>query len=397
MAARFRRARHITAAASALATCVLLGAHAAPAAGSGQMSWPQYGFDPGRSNFNNYEDLLSTRTVVHLRREWTFRQTTGEFLATPAVAGGVLYAAACDGAVYALDAATGRRLWRNLTVQACFSSPAVYGGGVFIGSNRQHALFALRASTGKVLWKLAMRNFTYAAPAVADGVVYADDASGQVYAVGASSGRLIWSHNTGTALAAPVTVSAGVVYAGNAGKGMVALDAASGRQLWTFAAPETSQVFLNYATVVGPAAYLTQPDRMYAISTITHHTLWSAPAASGSGGGSQAVAGGVLVQANNGASCMDARHADDGRLLWTFCDSGYLSCTPSIADGVVYIGQSGYPHRLYAVSLRTGKKLWSYQLPAAAVFGSPVAVAGMLYAETYSSTRSGVLYAFGLP
>ena len=58
---------------------------------------------------------------------------SGNVLASPAVANGVLYIAAEDNNLYAFDAATGAQL-RKVAVDAFISSPAISNGRVFIGS-----------------------------------------------------------------------------------------------------------------------------------------------------------------------------------------------------------------------------------------------------------------------
>lgn len=54
---------------------------------------------------------------------------------SPAVAGGVVYVGSNDGYVYALNAGTGRRLWRYRTGLGVYSSPAVSDGAVYVGSD----------------------------------------------------------------------------------------------------------------------------------------------------------------------------------------------------------------------------------------------------------------------
>ena len=51
------------------------------------------------------------------------------------MADGVVYIGGFDGYVYALDAATGERLWRFNTYGWIDSSPAVVGGVIYVGSS----------------------------------------------------------------------------------------------------------------------------------------------------------------------------------------------------------------------------------------------------------------------
>jgi glucose dehydrogenase len=51
------------------------------------------------------------------------------------VANGIVYVGSNDGGVYALDAATGKVLWKVLTVGAVDSSPEESNGVVYVGSD----------------------------------------------------------------------------------------------------------------------------------------------------------------------------------------------------------------------------------------------------------------------
>ena len=55
-------------------------------------------------------------------------------LSSPAVANGVIYIGSGDDSVYALNAATGAKLWSYHTGNQVFSSPTVANGVVYVGS-----------------------------------------------------------------------------------------------------------------------------------------------------------------------------------------------------------------------------------------------------------------------
>ena len=117
---------------------------------------------------------------------------------SPAVADGVVYVAASDGNVYALNAATGFQVWslpcwsggrlpggggRVISAgDTVFSSPG--GGGrssVYAGSADGN-LYALDAATGARLWSAATGGYVYSSPAVTNGTVYVGSTDGNVYA-----------------------------------------------------------------------------------------------------------------------------------------------------------------------------------------------------------------------
>ena len=91
---------------------------------------------------------------------WTF-QTGGNapspLLATGAAMaldGGTLYASSQGGAVYALDATTGKQRWVVTTPSAMDAPPSVAGGAVFVTTEAGEVL-AFRASDGALAWSYA--------------------------------------------------------------------------------------------------------------------------------------------------------------------------------------------------------------------------------------------------
>ena len=97
---------------------------------------------------------------------WRFR-TGGRLRASPAVAGQIVYQGSTDGVLYALDESTGKLRWKyetegvqNDSEKAGFdrrsivSSASVSEGVVTFGSRDAHQ-YALDAKTGRFLWRIA--------------------------------------------------------------------------------------------------------------------------------------------------------------------------------------------------------------------------------------------------
>src|SRR5436305_11974804 len=102
------RARWVKRAALACALAVLALPSAAMA------DWPVYGHDLANTR-NGGTAGPSAAEVPGLSQAWSFKSPTGDFTATPVIAGGILVAGDQGGYVYALSAVTGKLLWsRNL-------------------------------------------------------------------------------------------------------------------------------------------------------------------------------------------------------------------------------------------------------------------------------------------
>jgi outer membrane protein assembly factor BamB len=163
-----------------------------------------------------------------------------------AFADGRIYAATGRAEALALDAATGRILWRKPIDAPARSAPTVVGNMLYfctldqklVGMTTQGvqvwSYTATRADTGVL---------AEASPAYADGLIVAGFESGDLACLHADTGNLAWTDNLGTlkgsasllefstVRGAPV-LDNGIVYAIGLGGLMAALDLRSGRRVW---------------------------------------------------------------------------------------------------------------------------------------------------------------------
>jgi outer membrane protein assembly factor BamB len=88
-----------------------------------------------------------------------------------AIADGLLYIADVTGALFCLDAETGRCLWTHRTKAEVWGSPLVVDGKIFLGT--QKSLWALAAGREKkVLSEIRLGSPVWCVPVVANGVLY---------------------------------------------------------------------------------------------------------------------------------------------------------------------------------------------------------------------------------
>jgi alcohol dehydrogenase (cytochrome c) len=107
-------------------------------------------------------DEINRQTVGALRLKWVYQLASGDdpVEATPLVVDGIMYVTEPPSSVLALDAATGRLLWKyqrtllGAVRQCCWNTNqgvAVFGTRVYVGTLDAH-LVALDGATGKVAW-----------------------------------------------------------------------------------------------------------------------------------------------------------------------------------------------------------------------------------------------------
>ena len=131
-------------------------------------------------------DQIGTSNVGRLRPQWVFQsEEKGKFETTPLVVDGVMYVTGQENLAYALDARTGRTIWRYQhpwpeDVRLCCGTVnrglAVLGDKVFLATLDAHVV-ALDAKTGNVVWDVVAadyrkgHSFTLAPLAVKDKII----------------------------------------------------------------------------------------------------------------------------------------------------------------------------------------------------------------------------------
>src|SRR5262249_36920003 len=228
MLRRLRSSRCVASAGVVACLSALVGAAPPPAPGTARAARPRPGrVPPAHNGYNMFETPLTTGNVSQLGRKWAVA-TPGMVDSSPAVAKGIVYVGTDGGAVLALKASTGKTLWTVRPGGAVYSSPAVSHGVVYVSVAGQNGgLFALNATTGRKLWRFA-HGATSSSPSVANGVVYIS--AGPLYAVNATTGKQIWSFCCGVSTSP--AVANGMVYIGS--MDLTAVDAATGHEVWSF-------------------------------------------------------------------------------------------------------------------------------------------------------------------
>ena len=108
-------------------------------------------------------DQINTANVKDLRVEWMFQTGKGgAFETVPLVVDGVMYLTAGDGVAMALDARSGRQLWRYAHVFPAGHNASGVNRGLAILGDRLFMVtpdayvIALEARTGKLIWQSEM-------------------------------------------------------------------------------------------------------------------------------------------------------------------------------------------------------------------------------------------------
>jgi hypothetical protein len=120
------------------------------------------------------------------RVRWRFGGSFSRSIATVAIADGIAYGADLDGFVVALDAASGRELWRHDMLAPVWASPLVAGGRVYISDTDGEMVVLEAGPRLRVLAEVSMPAPIYRAPAAAGGALYLMTAD-RLYALAATA------------------------------------------------------------------------------------------------------------------------------------------------------------------------------------------------------------------
>jgi quinohemoprotein ethanol dehydrogenase len=177
--------------------------------------WLTYGRDYAETHYSALAQI-NDRNVGQLVTAWTWDvPTTGRLEASPLISDGVMYATGSRSFVFALDARTGRELWRwdpmipaggsgapSVCCGTVNRGVALYGGKVFVGL-LDGRLVALDRKTGTLVWSVMTTppNTDYSitgAPRIVKGNVVIGNGGaefgvrGFVSAYDAETGRQVW-------------------------------------------------------------------------------------------------------------------------------------------------------------------------------------------------------------
>lgn len=351
---------------------------------------------PQRLGSMGFDLAGSLQKAWHYYPRWTDEtgveqeDTEAMILSSPAFHNGRVYGASClldppdnYGAIFCLDAETGRQIWSVDTLEGedlkgFFSSPALTADGryLLIGQglhpDSDCYLICIDTKKGKIHWALQVPLHIESSPTIVDNTVYVgcgaiEDPSthkplshpGFVLAVGIDNGEERWRYDVADPESSPA-VQDGVLYIGSGfnGQAVVALDTQTDKQdrlLWRTPTPYpiTGAVTLLGASVIaggGNGDFVYRDPNpagvVLALDRATGSIQWSTDMPDAVLG---AVAAGSPLICPVASGEVVALDPKDGTPLWTTAISGHapVLAACAVAEQAVYaVSQDGYLARL---------------------------------------------------
>jgi len=356
--------------------------------------WPTFGYTRARTH------NLDSDLAPPFRNIWKTRPT-GELLEfPPSLARGRLYVVENLGRVIAISARTGRKLWTRDLGRLAASTPAYDDGRLYVtilcrdacadavGSAQSEGkgrVAALDARTGRVIWKRDLPSRTESTPLVVRDRVYFGSENGTVYALRKGSGSVDWTYEASDAVKSGLAYENGRVFFGDYAGSVSALRARDGKLAWTRTnvSPEN---FYGTPAIGFNRVYLSTTDGKVHALRLNGNVDWRFSAGPGGFIYASPALGkppglGPTVYIGAQDSRFYALDARSGRERWSKRAAGKISGTATILGDHVYYSSLA-ARMTYGVRARDGKEVFSRRQGA---FNPAIADEKRVYLIGYST------------
>jgi outer membrane protein assembly factor BamB len=316
-----------------------------------------------------------------------------------AYGGGKVFPGSFQDLQMAIDAKTGRVLWTTPTKTAMIFTGSYFEGTFLRGGTDDNTMYCFNATNGAVIWTYSANTNGYftSGTAAAYGMIYSPNKDGNIYAINIATGQLAWKYKgPGTMLFPGMpTVADGKVYVTsgqNASFGQevgasefVCLNAYTGEPLWKLPieayAPRESVAVAYGKLYIIPGDVTTAVDAISGSEYNTKGQVWCF------GSNTSPVTGGSWSMFRNDAvrDSIGTGGPSNLTLAWKYPTKGAVMSSPSIENGVVYVGSQD--KNIYAINAWTGALVWSY--PTGGTIESSAAVAN---GKVYIGSDDGYVY-----
>jgi outer membrane protein assembly factor BamB len=348
-----------------------------------------------------------------LNASWRI-ETGGQISASPTIEGGTLYLGNNNGALYAIEASTGKIFWTAHVPNPLMSAPLIYNDLVIVGEGDPtsrtstpsapvmvgqgpSALIGFDRFTGNMRWQTALSGSAMPTPAIIDGILIHHDGAGWINGLDPATGEKKYQHWIGSmaSMSAILPIENGdFVTTGVGTNAAWRMRADGGAIVWRSSflkgasgvgdCPPVSdgrRIFCDYVAPVAPDAFTVIGDlsveRAYALDARSGASLWDVALESGAlpirnEAAIPLFADGRLYVGSAIAPWMHALDASTGMVVWETPTHGPVKGGLVDVDGIVYFGD--YGGYLWALDAKTGSVVGDKQMHTAFNVGSPLVV-----------------------
>jgi outer membrane protein assembly factor BamB len=321
-----------------------------------QRCWTMFGGGPRRDLARPAIEL-----GVPVRRPTWARGLKGYIEYPPSYCDGVLYVNTFRGDTWAVEAATGKVLWRKVSDAPKPSTPAIAGDKLIVTS-KDGTVTALTRKSGKVVWQLQTHAKVESSPAVAEDIAYFGATDGRLFAVDVDTGHVRWAFDTGGRINASPSLAEGRVcittYAGS----IFCLRQRDGHKLCSTHVTRDAfryESFYASPSTDGARLYtIARSGKIVTLDASTGHVLWTDNV--NSLGYSTPALGRDRIFVGDFDGGLRAYRKTNGELLWRAHVGGRILGPPVVVGDLVFF--STLETETYAARASDGKIVWHYGL-----------------------------------
>ncbi len=285
------------------------------------------------------------------------------------VRNGVAYFGCADGNFYAIDAETGKELWR-------FPSGDVFsafrmGSNAIYASCFDHNVYAI-SFEGKLLWKFRANGKVGNEPFIWEGRIYFGSEDGNFYCVD-SRGKLVWKFPANSPIAAMPVVHKGIALFGDFGGSFYALDAKTGGLAWKFRAGGG----LGGCLVHKDTIYLACLNKTLYVLSLGGKEIWRYRPGNTITTSIQCKPYKDMIFFGAREGGMSAISTKERKRIWEFQTNEMVMSYSDTSEGILYFG--GCDNTFYAVDAETGRLVWSFKTNGPNAGGCSVVNGGVYF------------------
>jgi outer membrane protein assembly factor BamB len=304
---------------------------------------------------------------------------------------GMVFPGSFENHQMALDAKTGAVVWDTLTKGPMIFDGAYSDGRFFRGGTDDNTLYCFNATNGQIIWTYtpteSTEGYFTTGPAVGYGMVYEMNKDGYLYAIDIDTGALVWRYKgpdetllwPGMPAVADgkvyVTTGEEAEYGGQVGTSEFAcLNAYTGEPIWKLPiealAPRESAIVAYGNLYIIPGTVTTSVDSISGNEYSRINQVWAI------GSSSIPVSSWPMWRADPTHSSTASVGPSNLSLVWNFTTNGSVISSPSVANGIVYVGSQD--KNIYAIGAYSGNLIWKFTTQDA-IESSPAIANGKVY------------------
>jgi outer membrane protein assembly factor BamB len=313
-----------------------------------------FGFEGFESaDFDVELEDVEVKRIKRFERLWKIGR--GGSICYTRVFDGIVYFGSADKNFYAIDAESGKELWRFRTGGVIMGWGDSAGDSIFFTSFDQYC-YAVDRRTGKELWRFRANGEMFEGPVYGEGSIIIGTKGGYVHSINAKTGKEIWTFKTGDDILSGATIYEGNVYIGSCDSNYYCISLENGKEVWRFKTGDLIHSDMKSPVVDGKIFFGSFDSHLYCLDVKTGKEIWRFKTGQYGNSEPPLYRNGVLYQGSRDGILFAI--SLEGKELWRFKTGGLLTM-PIEARGRLYFGSEDGFFRCLDLK---GNELWRFNV-----------------------------------